>query len=270
MKLLIDIFKQQIIYFPMIYKLSIYNMKSQYANHYLGVFWNLLQPVLQIIVYYIVFGLGLRGNSNAEVVGVPFLVHLISGLFPWLFISQGINRGSSAIQSNITLLSKIRFPSSIFISIALTNNVINLLITSFILLVISLINGYVSWWHYLWFIYFIIASYAIIFGISLIMSTLTIIIRDTKNLLQNAIRMCFFMTPIFWSIEGTQGLLKTIASLNPFAYLVGVYRTAFVHNNIHIYGDWNDHIYFWLLTLLLLVVGSVIHISFKRRLLDYL
>lgn len=77
------------------------------------------------------------------------------------------------------------------------------------------------------------------------------------------------MTPIFWSIEESHGLLKVMASLNPFAYLVGIYRTAFVHNDVYIYGDWNDHIYFWLLTLLLLLIGAVIHTSFKKNLLDY-
>nr|WP_263313759.1 ABC transporter permease [Mammaliicoccus sp. Marseille-Q6498] len=270
MKDIIEIFNEQFKNLPKIFKLAIYNMKSQYANHYLGVFWNILQPMLQVAVYYLVFGLGLRGDANAQVVGVPFLVHLISGLFPWLFISQGINTGAAAIQANVGLLSKMRFPSSIFISIALTNNMINLMITTSIIFVISLVNGYVPWWHYFWFIYFLIASYAIIFGLSLIMSTLIIIIRDTKNLLQNVIRMLFFMTPIFWAMEEAHGILQKIASLNPFAYLVGVYRTAFVHGNVSVYGSWHDHLYFWLITILLLLIGSLVHSRFKRKLLDYL
>ncbi|MCE5039514.1 MULTISPECIES: ABC transporter permease [Mammaliicoccus] len=270
MKIVTEIFKEQLNNLPKIFKLAIYNMKSQYANHYLGVFWNILQPILQVAVYYLVFGLGLRGDASAQVVGVPFLVHLISGLFPWLFISQGINTGASAIQGNVGLLSKMKFPSSIFISIALTNNMINLMITSAILFVISVINGYVPWWHYFWFIYFLVASYAIIFGISLIMSTLIIVIRDTKNLLQNVIRMLFFMTPIFWAMEEAHGILQRLASLNPFAYLVGVYRTAFVHDNVSVYGQWHDHLYFWLLTIILLLIGSLVHSRFKRKLLDYL
>ncbi|PWZ63785.1 ABC transporter permease, partial [Staphylococcus pseudintermedius] len=71
MRAIIEIFKEQIVNLPKISKLAIYNMKSQYANHYLGIFWNILQPVLQVIIYYIVFGLGLRGSSGL-VMGVPF------------------------------------------------------------------------------------------------------------------------------------------------------------------------------------------------------
>lgn len=269
MRAIISIFKEQIINLPKILKLAIYNMKSQYANHYLGVFWNILQPLLQVIVYYIVFGLGLRGSAGS-VMGVPFIVHLISGLFPWLFISQGINSGATAIQQNIGLLSKMKFPSSIFISIALTNNMINLLITTLIIFIISLFNHYVPLWHYFWFVYFMIGSFAIIFGISLIMSTLTVIVRDTKNLLQNVIRMLFFMTPIFWVLEEQHGILVKLASLNPFAYLIGVYRTAFIHPQTAVYGTWSDHIYFWVTTLLLITIGAIVHTKFRKRILDYL
>ncbi|MDT0748273.1 ABC transporter permease [Staphylococcus chromogenes] len=269
MRAIISIFKKQIINLPKILKLAIYNMKSQYANHYLGVFWNILQPLLQVIVYYIVFGLGLRGSAGS-VMGVPFIVHLISGLFPWLFISQGINSGATAIQQNIGLLSKMKFPSSIFISIALTNNMINLLITTLIVFIISLFNHYVPLWHYFWFVYFMIGSFAIIFGISLIMSTLTVIVRDTKNLLQNVIRMLFFMTPIFWVLEEQHGILVKLASLNPFAYLIGVYRTAFIHPQTAVYGTWSDHIYFWVTTLLLITIGAIVHTKFRKRILDYL
>ncbi|GGI30393.1 MULTISPECIES: ABC transporter permease [Staphylococcus] len=269
MRAIISIFKEQIINLPKILKLAIYNMKSQYANHYLGVFWNILQPLLQVIVYYIVFGLGLRGSAGS-VMGVPFIVHLISGLFPWLFISQGINSGATAIQQNIGLLSKMKFPSSIFISIALTNNMINLLITTLIVFIISLFNHYVPLWHYFWFVYFMIGSFAIIFGISLIMSTLTVIVRDTKNLLQNVIRMLFFMTPIFWVLEEQHGILVKLASLNPFAYLIGVYRTAFIHPQTAVYGTWSDHIYFWVTTLLLITIGAIVHTKFRKRILDYL
>ena len=102
------------------------------------------------------------------------------------------------------------------------------------------------------------------------MSTLIIVIRDTKNLLQNVIRMLFFMTPIFWAMEEAHGILQKLASLNPFAYLVGVYRTAFVHGNVSIYGQWHDHLYFWLITIILLLIGSLIQSRFKRKLLDYL
>ena len=269
MKELLTLFKEQLMHLELIYKLSIYNMKSQYSNHYLGVFWNFLQPLMQVILYYVVFGLGLRG-SHQDVVGVPFIIHLISGLFPWLFISQSINAGSTAIHSKLNLVTKMKFPSSTLLSISFTNSLINLLITTSILFVLSIYHQYVSWWHYLIFIYFVFASYILIFGISLMMSTLVILVRDTKNILQNVMRMAFFVTPIFWAVEKSAPIMHQITAFNPFSYLIGVYRSAFINNQTMIYGSWNDHLYFWSFSLLLLFVGSHVHFKFRNKLVDYL
>ena len=267
---LLHILKEQFTHKNQILKLTIYNMKSEYANHYLGIFWNIIQPLLQLTVYYLVFGLGLRGGGEKLINGVPFIIHLITGLFPWLFISQGINNGASSIIKNISLLSKMKFPPSVFISITLTNNIFNLLLTSSIIFIISLVNSYVQWWHYFFFIYFLFSSIILIYCISLITSTMVIIIRDTKNLLQNIIRMLFFMTPIFWAIEEASGVLKHIVGLNPFSYLIGIYRLAFVNNSQNSYGTYSDHLYFWILTLLILTIGAVLHYRFKRKILDYI
>lgn len=269
MKEIIQLFKEQISHIELIYKLAIYNQKIQYSNHYLGIFWNFLQPALQVGLYYLVFGLGLRG-SHGDVVGVPFIIHLISGLFPWLFISQSINAGSSAIHSKLNLVTKMKFPSSVLLSVSFTNALLNLFITTGILFIFSIFYQFVPWWHYFIFIYFIIASYVLVFGISLIMSTLVVIVRDTKNILQNIMRMAFFLTPIFWAIENVNPIMKLIASFNPFAYLIGIYRTAFVHGNDMFYGDWSDHLYFWSFSLLLLFIGASVHFKFRNKLVDYL
>lgn len=264
-----EIILEQFNYRKQIFKLTFYNLKSEYANHYLGVFWNFIQPFLQLAIYYVVFGLGLRGGGERIVEGVPFIIHLITGVFAWLFISQAINSGSSAVLGNMGLLSKMKFPTTVFISISLSNKVLNLFFMSTLILIISIALDLVPYWHYLYFFYFLICSTVLIYGISLLTSVLVVIIRDTKNLLQNIIRMLFFMTPIFWSLEEANSVLKTLVSLNPFSYLIGIYRLTFVHGHINSYGQINDHIYFWVFTLTILFTGAIIHNHFKKRLVDY-
>lgn len=265
-----EIILEQIKYRKQIVKLTFYNLKSEYANHYLGVFWNFIQPFMQLTIYYVVFGLGLRGGGDRIIEGVPFIVHLITGVFPWLFISQAINAGSSAVLSNVGLLSKMKFPSTVFISIALSNKILNLFIMSSMVLIISLIFNYVPYWHYIYFFYFLFSSLVLVFGMSLITSVLVVIIRDTKNLLQNIIRMLFFMTPIFWSSVEAHDILKILVDINPFAYLLGFYRLAFVHGDVSTYGQMSDHLYFWAFTLTILFTGAIVHNHFKKRLIDYI
>lgn len=263
------ILKEQWQHRRLIIGLSVYNLKSQYANHYLGLFWNILQPAMQVLLFYIVFGLGLRGERG-DVGDLPFIVHLISGLFPWMFISAAINTTSNSIQGQLGLVTKMKFPSSILISVTLVNSFINLMITTSILLVISIINGYSSPIHYFGFIYFVFATIFFTAAIGLMMSTLIILIRDMKNILQNVIRMFFFVTPIFWTLAEANALLQYITAFNPIAYLVMNYRTALVLQEAPLYGDTSDHIYFWSITLFLFYVGVNVHYRFRDKLVDYL
>lgn len=268
MKIIIELLEAQIRNLNLIWKLSRYNLKSEYSNHYLGAFWNILQPLMQVVIYYIVFGMGLRGNAHNG--DMNYLLHLITGLFPWIFISQAINAGSNTIHAQLGLVTKMKFPSSVLLSISYVINFINLLFTTLIIFLISYFNHFVSFGHYFEFLYFIFASYMLIFAFNLIMSTLVILIRDTKQMLQNVLRMCFFVTPIFWDANTVSPVLKVITMLNPFAYLIGIYRNAFIEGNGMLYGDITDHLYFWTFTLLLLYIGGHIHYRFKNRLVDYL
>ncbi|WP_436875298.1 ABC transporter permease [Mammaliicoccus sciuri] len=268
MKQTITILKLQLQNYRLILMLSFYSIKNEYSNHYLGIFWNVIQPIIQLIIYYVVFGLGLRSGGDKLIDGIPFIIHLLTGLFPWLFISQSINSGAVAINKNIGILSKMRFPSSIFISVSITNNIVNLFITTTLVFIISITNNFVSWWHYLYFIYFLFSSITLLYGISLITSSLVIIVKDTKNVLQNMIRMFFFITPIFWSIQESNSLLQKIAILNPFGYLVEIYRLSFVSSELPIL-NLSSHIYFWSISIFIMLVGSLIHNNFENKLLDY-
>lgn len=249
--------------------LNKYNLRSAYANHYFGLLWIIIMPIIQVALYYVVFGLGLRGDRG-DVGGLPFIVHLISGLFPWMFLSGAVNSAAGAIQSQIGLVTKMKFPSSILLTINIAGGIRSLLITTAILIAISLVNGYSSPMNYLVFIYFLIAAVSFIFSLGLIMSTLTIIIRDLRNVFQNIMRMFFFISPIFWSLEEANALLQNIATYNPFAYLIMTYRTAIVLETGPFYGDTFDHFYFWALTLFLFYIGVHIHYRFRNTIVDYI
>src|SRR5699024_12709488 len=108
------------------------------------------------------------------------------------------------------------------------------------------------------------------FGILVILSTHIIIIKYMNNIMQIIKRMIFFMTPIFWSLTEANEILQTMASLNPFAYLLMNYRNAMVFDAAPLYGGMSDHLYFWTLTVILIYIGVHIHYRFKNKLVDYL
>src|SRR5699024_2947059 len=163
-----------------------------------------------------------------------------------------------------------RFPSSVLLSISYTNSLINLFFMTVIIGLISLAGRYSSPVYFLGLLYFLVASVALIFAITLVMSTLIILVRDFRSVLQNLIRMGFFLTPVFWQAGERGGLLQMVSDLNPFAYLVQTFRNALIYGDGFFYGDGIDHLYFWSITLFLLITGSYLHMQFRYKLIDYL
>lgn len=253
----------------LIWKLSLYNIKAQYANHYLGILWAILMPAAQVGVFYVIFGLGLRGDRG-DVQNVPFLVYLITGIFAFSFISGCINAASNAISSQIGLVTKMKFPSSVLLSMSMANNVITFMFMTAIILAISIVNGYSEPAHYLVWFYFMFATIVFTYSIALIMSSVNILIRDFKNVQANVMRMFFFVTPIFWEPAGRPPMMETIMAFNPFAYLLMTFRYALIFDGPAFYGGLSDHIFFWSITLFLFFVGVQVHYRYKDRLVDYL
>src|SRR5699024_7981944 len=263
------LFKEQCDKLVLILKLSLYNYKSTYARHYFGFLWVVLMPILQAAVFWFVFGVGIR-RPRGDVGDLPFIVHILSGIFLWGFLTACVTGGSMAILSKVGLVTKMKFPSSILISLTIVGNIISLVFTTLVIMVISLINDYSSPIYYIGVLYFVIASVAFTYGLSLILSAVVIIVRDVKNVIQNFMRLFFFMTPIIWTIETATPMMQVVSEYNPFTYLIMSYRTSLVYSEGFVYGDWSNHLYFWSLTILLFYVGVQVHYRFRDKFVDYM
>lgn len=262
-----NILKDQVTHFPLIVRLAIYEIKGKYQMHYLGILWQFLNPFIQVCVYWFVFGIGLR--SGKPVGDTPFLIYLLLGLIPWFFISPTIVQGSNSIYSKINLVSKMKFPVNVLPTIIIVGNTFNFLIMLMILIVICYLYGVEFSVYLLQLPYYILCMYAFIYSVTILTSTISTLIRDFQLLIQSTMRLFFFMTPIFWSMDNFSEKYKTLIELNPFTYIVNGFRDSFLTGD-WFYEDWSYMFYFWSLTFLLLFVGSIIHNNFKNKFVDYL
>lgn len=180
----------------LILRLSMYETKSMYSMQYLGFLWELVTPILQISVYWFVFGFGIREGRDID--GVPFLPWLVSGIIVWFFISPAITTTARSVYSRIGLVSKMSFPLSTipaYVLLSLLYRHFGMILVSFVLLAFF---GYYPGWHTLWIIYLLISAIALLYSLALLTSALTTIIRDLQNLLMSVMRMMLYLTPIFW------------------------------------------------------------------------
>jgi teichoic acid transport system permease protein len=271
----IKVINEQIKNFYLIRRLSFYEIKSQNKNTYLGMLWEILNPMIQISVYAFVFGIGIRGGSKVEGV-VPFFSWLIAGISVWFFINQSIIQGSKSIYSRIKIISKMNFPMSVIPTYVIISKFYSHMMLLIVVIIILFFNGFPITLPIIQLPYFMFATIILLVAISLITSTLSTIVRDVQMVIQSLMRILLYLSPILWNLEESKFFqehlyARVIMHLNPFYYIIEGYRSAllgypswYALNNLLYTG------YFWTLVIFLLVVGSTMHVKFRDRFVDFL
>jgi teichoic acid transport system permease protein len=267
MNLILQVLKEQIENTHLILRLAAYETKSKYQMHYLGILWQFLNPVLQVGVFWFVFGLGIRGGAPVE--DTPFFVWLIIGLIPWFFLSPTIIQASNSVYTKVNLVAKMKFPVSVLPTVVMVGNSLALFVMLIFLVLILLLYGIYPNIYWLQLPYYLFCLYTFIYAFSLFNSTVSTIVRDYQLLLQSIMRMFFFLTPIFWVPDNMPEQFQSILKLNPFYYLIGGFRNAFLGQG-WFFNEPFYMLYFWLGVSVLLFIGAVIHIKFRKSFVDYL
>ena len=100
-----DVFKNK----SLLLSLSIQDFKQRYLGNYFGIVWAFIGPLITVLILFFVFQVGFR---SAPEEGIPFVLWLVSGMFPWFFISESISSGSSSIIDKPYLVKKVVFKLS--------------------------------------------------------------------------------------------------------------------------------------------------------------
>lgn len=272
MNSIIRVIREQIDHFYLIRRLSLYELKSKNKNNYLGMAWEVINPTIQILIYWFVFG-SIRQRSAVEIAPgeeVPFITWLVAGFILWTFFYQSTIQGSRSIYSRLRMLSKMNFPMSVIPNFVIFSQFyIHLFMLGIAVILLHIFGFYISF-YYIQLIYFMFASFALIFAISLITSTLSTIIRDVHMFLNATLRMVLYLSPILWQITILDDPLPTIMKLNPLYYLIEGYRSALFGTEWYFAAHWQYTLYFWVVVGLLLWIGSMLHVRFRRHFIDYL
>ncbi|MFD0618106.1 ABC transporter permease [Paenibacillus sp. GCM10027629] len=260
------IIKEHVNNIYLISRLSAYELKKNYISNRLGLVWLVLNPLIQIFVYWMVFGLGIRGG--APVNGVPFFIWLLSGLIPWFFVSSGITQGSNSIYGRIGTVSKMNFPLSIIITVVITAQLYtHVILLIFVIILISIIHG-ISVISLFGLIYYVVSLTCFLIALGFVTSTLSSIVRDIQLIVQAISRMLFFLTPVMWTMsENTPIFLKKIIEMNPLNYIISGYRSSLIWGEVTIWSV--PSLLFWCLTFVLFILGAILHVKFRRYFVDY-
>lgn len=250
----------------MIHTLSIQEIKKEYAGTLFGIVWGLVNPLMRIAVFWFVFSIGAR--AGAPVNGAPFIAWLAIGLLAWFFLSDGFRLTQKSFRSKRSIIKNTPFPIAILPAV----QVLFSFYTHIILLAVIVI-GMTFYMqsasiYLLQIIYYDFAAIMLLLGIGSVTAPLVAISKDFGRFLDTILVFLFWMTPLLWSVENV-GALENVVKLNPFHYIVQGYRDSFFFD----IGFWESPLYtlyFWILVLVLFILGNYLHKRLKPIFLDTL
>ncbi|OHX49751.1 teichoic acid ABC transporter permease [Planococcus salinarum] len=268
MKSAFKILKEQIQYFYLVRRLSIYELRSLVSGNYLGMAWEIINPVIQISIYWFVFGYGIR---EREPVGdVPYLQWMFAGILAWFFITQAVLKGSKSIYSKIKMLAKMNFPMSVIPSYVIFSQFYPHLILLGLGTLFLQFIGYPLSIYILQLPLYIIGLLAFLFSLTLITSTLATIIRDVQMLLQSIMRMLLYLSPILWPPSLLPDEWQLALKLNPFYYIIEGYRHSLLGQGWYFIENPLYTFYFCGVVLVTFIIGAYLHVKFRSQFIDFL
>ena len=220
--------KELFLYKDLLFRMVRKDFLSSYQQTLLGPLWIIVNPLLTVVIYVLIFSRVLSLSTD----GIPAFVFYLAGITLWNLFSELLLGTSYAFSQNIDIFSKVYFPRLIApLSILLLN--LYRFGIQFIIFLIVLIYTYFNGQavfnitHVLIAIPIIIITAGMGFGAGLIFSVITIKYKDVLNLLNVLIRLLMFVCPIFFSQSAIPDKIKWFAKINPLSSLFEIFRFAF-------------------------------------------
>jgi len=244
--------------------------KREVANHYvgslLGFIWTFVNPIVMILVFWFVFEVGFKIQTESD---VPFVVWLTAGMAIWFAFADIISGSTGVIVDNASLIKKTIFPSQILPIVKIVSCLITHSVFLIILITLILFQRLPISLYYIQFLYYLFCMVMLALGIAWMSSALNVFMRDMKQIIAMLVQIGFWATPIFWNIGIMPENIQYVLKLNPFQYIVQGYRESFIYF-IPFWQHPYQTIYFWFFTLTLLVGGALVFKKLKPQFADVL
>ena len=204
-------------------------IRGKYKASFLGVLWSFINPLLQVIVYAIVFPYIMRVKTD------NYLIFLICGIIPWTWFTTSISNWTTCILTNSNLIKKVYFPRTILPISIVTSGMINFLISCIIIIIFVLGGGLGLSWHLIFLPFIVIIQYIITLAFTFLLSAFNVYVKDIEYIVIFMLNMAFYATPVLYSSEMFSGWFLWVFKLNPMAHLINAYRDIFyVHRIPHL------------------------------------
>jgi lipopolysaccharide transport system permease protein len=202
------------------------DLKARYRGSALGLMWTLLNPLLHMAIYALVFSVYVRIDME------QYPAFLLCGLLPWIWLSSSLLMGTTSILEGGSLLKKVFFPSQVLPTVTVTANFVNFLVSIPLLFIILFLFGARLGWALLCLPLIIAAQFAFTLGLSLIVSAASVRYRDIPHILGHFLTFWFFLSPIIYPTTQVPEAFRVILFCNPLAPFIVAYQNTLLYNSV--------------------------------------
>lgn len=190
-------------------------IKVIYAQTILGFSWAILQPLIQIAMFTVVFGKIARIATD----GTPYVLFSTAAIIPWTFMSQAMSQSSQSLLTGQSMLAKIYFPRLLYPITPVLAKLVDFTISLLILVVVMVYYKVYPTLNLIYLPLFLTMMISIPLGAGLWLSALAVRFRDVKHAMPFVVRMLMYTAPIVYSASTIPEKYRILYSLNP---IVGV------------------------------------------------
>lgn len=230
------------------------DFKSKYFGSYLGLVWAFVQPFITILIFWFVFQVGFKSKPVGD---VPFLIWLLAGMVPWFFFSEAWMNATNSIVEYKFLVNKVVFRVSLLPLVKIMSSFVIHVFFILVLFFFMAVYGIGFSFYNIQIIYYIFAMLVLLLGLSFLTSALMVFLRDIGQVISMFIQFGFWGTPIFWSLHIIPEKYRIFFKFNPVYYITEGFRDSLIYR----VGFWEHPwltLNFWVITLIILVAGTVI------------
>jgi homopolymeric O-antigen transport system permease protein len=254
-------------YRELLYNLTLRDLKVRYKNSVLGIAWSLLNPILMMLVFTLVYTVMLGQSDRRD-----YAALVLCGLLPWNFFSGSIMGGVGSVVNNGYLIKKVYFARAVLPTSIMLSNLVNFLVALPVYFVLAWLLG-VRFTPYVLFLpVVVLVEMIFILGMGLLLSAINVFYRDVQQIMEVLILAWFFVTPVIWDVSllptsrtvmGVEVPVQRLTYiLNPMASIIATYR------DILYYGrpiGWDFFLRTTITALIVLVIGFFVFNRLKGR-----
>jgi lipopolysaccharide transport system permease protein len=241
------------------------DLKVRYKQTLLGFSWVILQPVINLVVFNILFG----NLLNVPTDNIPYPIFFVSAYLPWEYFSGSLSRSSSSLVGSANLISKIYFPRMVIPISSVLSRLVDFAVSFIVLIVLMVIYKIVPTFNLLYLPLFLLLAMITALGVGLWLSALNVRFRDINYLVPFLVQIWMFVTPVIYGSSLIPEQFRFILGLNPMTGVVEGFRWAILGGQLSTaYHPGPLFIISIVITLVILITGIFFFRNTERTFAD--